>query len=260
MLFTLLTLAALWFWLINSKEVAKLGEAHDRINIWFTIDHATVHRHQLLRSVVALKMQALTRGEVALTAGSCSPFLRSGVRLPRLPARSLCVRAAQHKGEQGAQQPPHHHDLKLDATRLTGIAGLLTPLVLAHPALAATPDGEHLTKVRGSRSRRSLQIYFCFFYPCLSINTGFRHMQQGTLVSLIHPALMDFLLLSTLWTGYLGWQWRRTRTIPEELKELKSQLPPKDAEGNRPTSKLDGRIAALEEVCCPKLCYVPSSP
>jgi len=24
-------------------------------------------------------------------------------------------------------------------------------------------------------------------------------------VSLIHPALMDFLFLATLWTGYLGW-------------------------------------------------------
>ena len=59
---------------------------------------------------------------------------------------------------------------------------------------------------------------------------------------------MDFLFLSTLWTGYLGWQWRRTRTIPEELKQLKKELPEKDAEGNRPVSKVDGRIAALEEV------------
>jgi len=59
---------------------------------------------------------------------------------------------------------------------------------------------------------------------------------------------MDFLFLATLWTGYLGWQWRRTRTIPEELKELRKQLPPKDEEGNRPVTKIDGRIAALEEV------------
>lgn len=67
-------------------------------------------------------------------------------------------------------------------------------------------------------------------------------------MSLIHPALMDFLFLATLWTGYLGWQWRRTRTIPEELKELRKQLPPKDEEGKRPVTKIDGRIAALEEV------------
>ena len=73
-------------------------------------------------------------------------------------------------------------------------------------------------------------------------------LKQGTLVSLIHPLLMDFLLLASLRAAYLGWQWRRTRTIPEELKELKKQLPPKDEQGNRPVTKLDGRIAALEEV------------
>ena len=38
------------------------------------------------------------------------------------------------------------------------------------------------------------------------------------------------------------------RTIPEELKELRKQQPPKDEQGNRPVSKVDGRIAALEEV------------
>ena len=71
---------------------------------------------------------------------------------------------------------------------------------------------------------------------------------QGTLVSLIHPAIMDFLFLVTVWQAYTGWQWRRTRTIPEELKTLRQSLPPKDEEGNRPVTKTDGRIAALEEV------------
>ena len=71
---------------------------------------------------------------------------------------------------------------------------------------------------------------------------------QGTLVSLIHPGLMFFLLGAMLWNAYLGWQWKRTRTIPEELKELRKQQPPKDEQGNRPVSKVDGRIAALEEV------------
>ena len=85
----------------------------------------------------------------------------------------------------------------------------------------------------------------CFWFGSKKVS---QTILQGTLVSLIHPALMDFLFLSTLWTGYLGWQWRRTRTIPEELKQLKKELPEKDAEGNRPVSKVDGRIAALEEV------------
>lgn len=34
------------------------------------------------------------------------------------------------------------------------------------------------------------------------------------------------------------------------IKEKKAQLPPADAEGNRPKSALDGEIAALEAVRC----------
>ena len=37
--------------------------------------------------------------------------------------------------------------LRQTATQLTGVAGLLVPLLLSDPAIAATPDGEHLTKV-----------------------------------------------------------------------------------------------------------------
>ncbi len=110
--------------------------------------------------------------------------------------------------------------------------------------MAATPDGEHLLKV--CIFDRSV----CDDARLYMSHNGLTNTSklQGTLVSLIHPALMDFLFLATLWTGYLGWQWRRTRTIPEELKELRKQLPPKDEEGNRPVTKIDGRIAALEEV------------
>ncbi|DBA81288.1 TPA: hypothetical protein ACH3X2_006905 [Trebouxia sp. C0005] len=141
-----------------------------------------------------------------------SPFV------PRLSTRSCRVRVVQrshgqikaHKDVRAPQQ-----SLQQTGVQLTGAAGLLVPLMMSNSAMAATPDGEHLLK--------------------------------GTLVSLIHPALMDFLFLATLWTGYLGWQWRRTRTIPEELKELRKQLPPNDEEGNRPVTKIDGRIAALEE-------------
>lgn len=69
----------------------------------------------------------------------------------------------------------------------------------------------------------------------------------GKTVSLIHPALMLFLFGSTAWTGWLGFQWRRARTLPAEIKDLKSQLPKPDAEGNRPSSPLQGEIAALEQ-------------
>ncbi len=74
------------------------------------------------------------------------------------------------------------------------------------------------------------------------------HLTKGTLVSLIHPATMAILFASTLWTGFLGWQWRRTRTIPDELKALKKEQAPAGEDGKRPVSPVDARIAELEEV------------
>ena len=36
---------------------------------------------------------------------------------------------------------------------------------------------------------------------------------------------MGFLFGASAFTGYLGWQWRRARTIPEEVALLKASLP-----------------------------------
>ena len=42
---------------------------------------------------------------------------------------------------------------------------------------------------------------------------------------------------------------RRTRTLPDQIKELKAELPKPDSEGNRPSSPaLEGEIAELEKV------------
>lgn len=49
---------------------------------------------------------------------------------------------------------------------------------------------------------------------------------EGRAAALIHPILMASLFLNTLWAGYLGWQWRRVRTVQSEINELKSQLKP----------------------------------
>ncbi|KAJ6831459.1 uncharacterized protein M6B38_349040 [Iris pallida] len=37
---------------------------------------------------------------------------------------------------------------------------------------------------------------------------------------------MGGLFFYTLWAGYLGWQWRRVRTIQDEINELKKQVKP----------------------------------
>ncbi|KAJ4770622.1 Stromelysin-1 [Rhynchospora pubera] len=47
---------------------------------------------------------------------------------------------------------------------------------------------------------------------------------EGRTLALIHPVVMGGLFVYTLWAGYLGWQWRRVRTIQDEINELKKQV------------------------------------
>ncbi|XP_051145213.1 uncharacterized protein LOC127261081 [Andrographis paniculata] len=49
---------------------------------------------------------------------------------------------------------------------------------------------------------------------------------EGRSFALIHPIVMSGLFLYTLYAGYLGWQWRRVRTIQEEINQLKKQVQP----------------------------------
>ncbi|KAM3296423.1 hypothetical protein ACQJBY_038647 [Aegilops geniculata] len=49
---------------------------------------------------------------------------------------------------------------------------------------------------------------------------------EGRTVALLHPAIMGGLFAYTLWAGYLGWQWRRVRTVQDEITELKKQVRP----------------------------------
>eukprot|EP00850_Spirogloea_muscicola_P021473 SM000251S08804 [mRNA] locus=s251:71536:72519:+ [translate_table: standard] len=53
------------------------------------------------------------------------------------------------------------------------------------------------------------------------------------------------LLGTSLWSAYLGWQWRRVRTIPSEVAELKKQMPA-PVEG-APPSEIEQKINKLTE-------------
>lgn len=59
---------------------------------------------------------------------------------------------------------------------------------------------------------------------------------------------MFTLLGASLWTGYLGYQWRRVRTIQDDINDLKKQLPAKGEDGKIPPSPVDAQISALSEV------------
>ncbi|CAN6236952.1 unnamed protein product [Urochloa humidicola] len=49
---------------------------------------------------------------------------------------------------------------------------------------------------------------------------------EGRSFALLHPLVMGGLFAYTLWAGYLGWQWRRVRTIQDDINDLKKQLKP----------------------------------
>uniref|UniRef100_A0A803M3C1 Uncharacterized protein n=2 Tax=Chenopodium quinoa TaxID=63459 RepID=A0A803M3C1_CHEQI len=78
---------------------------------------------------------------------------------------------------------------------------------------------------------------------------------EGRTAALIHPAVMSGLFVYTLWAGYLGWQWRRIRTIQNEISELKKQVKPvavtpdgsPASDNPAPPSPIESKIQQLTE-------------
>lgn len=76
---------------------------------------------------------------------------------------------------------------------------------------------------------------------------------EGQIFSLMHPAFMIFLFGASVYAGYLGFQWRHTRELADQIKTLKSQRTPAAVgpDGQSvpsPPSALDTQIAELEKV------------
>eukprot|EP00441_Pelagodinium_beii_P038163 CAMPEP_0197650714 /NCGR_PEP_ID=MMETSP1338-20131121/31111_1 /TAXON_ID=43686 ORGANISM="Pelagodinium beii, Strain RCC1491" /NCGR_SAMPLE_ID=MMETSP1338 /ASSEMBLY_ACC=CAM_ASM_000754 /LENGTH=259 /DNA_ID=CAMNT_0043225179 /DNA_START=47 /DNA_END=826 /DNA_ORIENTATION=+ len=65
---------------------------------------------------------------------------------------------------------------------------------------------------------------------------------EGKVSSLVHPFIMPLLFFTTLYTGFLGWQWRQTRLVGVELSDLRKQLP-KDAD---PEAEPSSAVVAIK--------------
>ncbi|XP_014491491.1 uncharacterized protein LOC106754062 [Vigna radiata var. radiata] len=71
-------------------------------------------------------------------------------------------------------------------------------------------------------------ITFPFLLDCkdaLAVGGEFGIL-EGRSFALVHPIVMGAFFFYTLWAGYLGWQWRRVRTIQNDINELKNQVKP----------------------------------
>jgi hypothetical protein len=75
---------------------------------------------------------------------------------------------------------------------------------------------------------------------------------EGQIMSLTHPFFMFFLFGASVYTGYLGFQWQRTRNLGEEIKALKKERKPAivgaDGQMVPQSSPLDAEISAMEAV------------
>lgn len=59
---------------------------------------------------------------------------------------------------------------------------------------------------------------------------------EGRSAALVHPIFLGIMYVTTIYAGYVGWQWRKVRTVGEEIQELKkSGADPETANGEAVT-------------------------
>ena len=69
---------------------------------------------------------------------------------------------------------------------------------------------------------------------------------EGRTASLLHPLTMASLFLVSLYSGYLGLQWRTLRTIGDDIKQLNSQLPSLSSSSDKVKYPIADVITSLE--------------
>lgn len=69
---------------------------------------------------------------------------------------------------------------------------------------------------------------------------------EGKASSLVHPFMMGSLFLVTLYTGFLGWNWRQTRLIGVEIADLRKQLPKEEDPETTPSQAAAAIKAQIE--------------
>ncbi|XP_057495983.1 uncharacterized protein LOC130780966 [Actinidia eriantha] len=108
------------------------------------------------------------------------------------------------------------------------------PLILSHPSRQHLSVDSHSPQKLFIESLQHLKsaplplaaAAFPFFLnpqDALAVGGEFGIL-EGRSFALIHPIVMGGLFVYTLWAGYLGWQWRRVRTVQDEINVLKKQV------------------------------------
>ena len=96
----------------------------------------------------------------------------------------------------------------------------------------ASDDKEFPTSSMEDRNSQSAGVIFCIAIAALlfplqevAADAGSYGVLAGKTASMLHPITNFALFATSLYSAYLGFQWRRLRDIGEELKTLGAQLP-----------------------------------
>ncbi|WOK95175.1 hypothetical protein Cni_G03882 [Canna indica] len=122
---------------------------------------------------------------------------------------------------------------------------------LLSPALPLLSEAPLLSSAATAAAAVAFSLpYFVDPHDALAVN-GELGILEGRTAALVHPVVMGGLFFYTLWAGYLGWQWRRARTIQNEINELKKKAPvAAGADGGSPPaapSPVEAKIEQLTE-------------
>mmetsp|Transcript_46642 Transcript_46642/g.75018 ORF Transcript_46642/g.75018 Transcript_46642/m.75018 type:complete len:324 (-) Transcript_46642:192-1163(-) len=69
---------------------------------------------------------------------------------------------------------------------------------------------------------------------------------EGGVPALVHPVMMGGLYMTTLYTGFLGWQIRKMRTLADDISALKKQAPQLTTPGKTFASPVGPLIESLK--------------
>ncbi|XWS35928.1 hypothetical protein CRYUN_Cryun20dG0038600 [Craigia yunnanensis] len=117
-------------------------------------------------------------------------------------------------------QKPHHPQSKLPV--LSNPTKLILSNESINPPKPFTETIHHLKTASLPLTTLALP-FFLDTKDALAVSGEFGIL-EGRSFALLHPIVMGGLFFYTLWAGYLGWQWRRVRTIQNEINELKKQV------------------------------------
>lgn len=156
---------------------------------------------------------------------------------------ALLITAATTVASVGAFAPPTLNVRKVALQHPSTTAVFASPQEEEEKAAEDVVSFDHL--VQGATT--SLTVWAATSSSAMAAGPDWG-IFEGRTGSLLHPLTMGSLLLFSLYTGFLGLQWRRQRTLGDEISSLKKQLP-----------DLGGASSLTEALASAKAAEEPSS-